>query len=159
MQVSLKKVLASYDDRAPLAEASTIPAPWYVDPRIAELERQNVFGRTWQLVARTDQLRKPGEFVSTLIAGEPVVALHTPGHSPDHLVFWHERSRTAFTGDLVIPGSSVTIHTGRGGNLAEYLQSVERVRSLRPARLLPAHGPESGSAEQVLTQVRRTPRR
>src|SRR2546423_8021211 len=75
MQASLEKVLASYDDRAPLAEASTIPAPWYVDPRIAELERLNVFSKTWQLVARTDQLQKPGEFVSTILAGEPIVVV------------------------------------------------------------------------------------
>ena len=39
MQASIETILASYNDRAPLAEASTIPAPWYVDPRIAELER------------------------------------------------------------------------------------------------------------------------
>src|ERR1700722_14443793 len=72
---SLEQILRSYDDQAPLAEASTIPAPWYVDPRIAELERLNVFGRTWQLVARTDQLQKPGEFVSTMLAGEPIVVV------------------------------------------------------------------------------------
>jgi choline monooxygenase len=72
---SLDQILASYNDQAPLAEASTIPAPWYVDPRIAELERLNIFGRTWQLVARTDQLQKPGEFVSTMLAGEPIVVV------------------------------------------------------------------------------------
>jgi choline monooxygenase len=72
---SLDQILASYNDEAQLAEASTIPAPWYVDPRIAELERLNVFGRTWQLVARTDQLQKPGEFVSTTLAGEPIIVV------------------------------------------------------------------------------------
>ncbi|HEY4903201.1 MAG TPA: aromatic ring-hydroxylating dioxygenase subunit alpha [Candidatus Sulfotelmatobacter sp.] len=71
--LSLDQILDAYDDQAPLAEASTIPAPWYVDPRIAELERMNVFGGTWQLVARTDQVQKPGEFVSTILAGEPIV--------------------------------------------------------------------------------------
>ena len=62
MQTSIEQILSSYNDRAPLSEASTIPAPWYVDPRIAELERLNVFSKTWQLVARTDQLQKPGDF-------------------------------------------------------------------------------------------------
>src|ERR1700722_16345169 len=71
--LSLDQILDAYDDQAPLAEASTIPAPWYVDPRIAELERMNVFGGTWQLMARTDQVQKPGEFVSTILAGEPIV--------------------------------------------------------------------------------------
>ncbi len=75
MQVSIEQMLAEYDDQAPLAEASTIPAPWYVDPRVAELERLSVFGKTWQLVARTDQLQKPGEFVSTILAGEPIVVV------------------------------------------------------------------------------------
>ena len=42
-QSSVEEILASYNDRAPLSEASTIPAPWYVDPRIAELEDQTVF--------------------------------------------------------------------------------------------------------------------
>ncbi len=71
----LEQILSSYNEGAPLAEASTIPASWYVDPRIAELERLNVFGRTWQLVARTDQLSQAGEFVRAQIAGEPVVVI------------------------------------------------------------------------------------
>src|SRR5713226_52741 len=75
MQASIEQMLAKYDDHAPLAEASTIPAPWYVDPRIAELERLNVFSKTWQLVARTDQVQNPGEFVSTTVAGEPIVVV------------------------------------------------------------------------------------
>jgi choline monooxygenase len=75
METSIEQILSSYDERAPLAKASTIPAAWYVDPRIAELERENVFSKTWQLVARTDQLKTPGEFVSTTVAGEPIVVV------------------------------------------------------------------------------------
>jgi choline monooxygenase len=69
------QVLSLYDDRAPLSEASTIPAPWYVDARIAELENQTVFSKTWQLIGRTDQVEKPGDFVTFTIAGEPIVAV------------------------------------------------------------------------------------
>jgi choline monooxygenase len=72
---SVEEILAVYNDRSPLSEAWTIPAPWYVDPRIAEMERLHVFGRNWQLVARTDQLHRPGEFVATRLAGEPVVVV------------------------------------------------------------------------------------
>ena len=75
MPASIEQILSIYNDRAPLSEASTIPAPWYVDPRIAELERLNVFSKTWQLVARTDQLQKPGDFVTTRLAGEPIVVV------------------------------------------------------------------------------------
>jgi len=75
MQASIEQILSSYNDHAPLSAASTIPAPWYVDPRIAELERLNVFSKTWQLVARTSQLQNPGDFVTTRLAGEPIVVV------------------------------------------------------------------------------------
>lgn len=75
MASSVEQILSSYNDQAPLAQASTIPAPWYVDPRIADLERLSVFSKTWQLVARTDQLSSPGQFVATTVAGEPVVVV------------------------------------------------------------------------------------
>ncbi len=74
------------------------------------------------------------------VGGSELVVLHTPGHSPDHLAFWHPESRTALTGDLVIAGSSVMIQSSRGGSLGQYLASLERIRSLNPAVLLPAHG-------------------
>jgi len=69
MQTSIEQILATYNDRAPLSHASTIPAPWYTDARIAELERLNVFSKTWQLVARTAQVQNAGEFVTTRLAG------------------------------------------------------------------------------------------
>jgi len=75
MQASISQILSSYDERAPLARASTIPAAWYFDARIAELERLSVFGRTWQLVARIEQVKSPGQFVSTTVAGEPIVVV------------------------------------------------------------------------------------
>ena len=75
MQSSIEEILGSYDDRAPLAEASTIPAAWYTDPRIAERERLQVFSRTWQLVGHAAQLEKAGQFVTTTVAGEPIVAV------------------------------------------------------------------------------------
>ena len=72
---SLHDIVASYNDQDPLEHASTIPAAWYVDERIAELERQTVFGGTWQVVARVDQLQQPGQFVTTEVAGEPLVVV------------------------------------------------------------------------------------
>lgn len=69
----LRQIIEAYDPNAPLAEASTLPAGWYTDQRVFELERQAVFGRSWQLAARVDQLREPGDFVTIEIAGEPIV--------------------------------------------------------------------------------------
>jgi len=71
----LRSVVDLYDPRSPLETAYTIPADWYVDPRIADLERKTTFSRTWQLVARADQLTKPGSYVTTTVAGEPIVVV------------------------------------------------------------------------------------
>jgi choline monooxygenase len=72
---SMEKILASYDANAPLAEASTIPAPWYVDSRIADLEAGAVFSKTWQKVGRVEQVERPGQFVTANVAGEPIVVV------------------------------------------------------------------------------------
>jgi choline monooxygenase len=71
----VKNILAAYDEKAPLSEASTIPAPWYVDSRIAELEAKTVFSKTWQMVARADQLQSPGQFVTANLVGEPILVV------------------------------------------------------------------------------------
>jgi len=97
----------------------------------------------WEPLADGDRL---------VAGGEPLRVLHTPGHSPDHVVFWHEPSRTACTGDLVTQGTSVMIQWSRGGDLGLYLGSLERVLALKPRRLLPAHGPEIVEPAALLNQ-------
>jgi glyoxylase-like metal-dependent hydrolase (beta-lactamase superfamily II) len=82
--------------------------------------------------------------------GTQLTALHTPGHAPDHLCFWHEESRSLFGGDLAIKGTTVWIPASLDGNLAEYLASLERVLALRPARIFPAHGPVIEEPDKVL---------
>jgi hydroxyacylglutathione hydrolase len=77
-----------------------------------------------------------------LPAGDAVLtAVHTPGHSPDHLCFWEAESRQLFCGDLAWQGSTVVIPPSHGGDVSEYLASLTRVIDLAPAVMLPAHGP------------------
>jgi glyoxylase-like metal-dependent hydrolase (beta-lactamase superfamily II) len=86
------------------------------------------------------------------LGDERLTVVHTPGHSPDHLAFWDQASRTAFTGDLVVKGSSVLIHVSRGGHLGQYMASLDRVRGLGAVRLLPAHGDIIDDAPAVLAE-------
>ncbi|MGE0453538.1 MAG: aromatic ring-hydroxylating dioxygenase subunit alpha [Vicinamibacteria bacterium] len=72
---SLGARVAAYDLEAPLGRASTLPAPLYRDADVAELERRAVFARSWQPIARLEQLAAPGAFVTAEVAGEPVVAV------------------------------------------------------------------------------------
>jgi choline monooxygenase len=66
-------MLALYDDAAPLAEASTIPAPWYVDTELERLEQRAVFGANWQAVGRVDQVECAGDYFTVESAGEPIL--------------------------------------------------------------------------------------
>ena len=71
----------------------------------------------------------------------PLEVLHTPGHSPDHVALWHAESRAVFAGDLLVLDSTVFIPASNGGNLADYLKSLERLLQLSPLRAWPSHGP------------------
>ena len=73
MTDSLQHIINGYDATAPLDRASTIPSSWYTDNRIFELEKETVFSRSWQAAARIDQITKPGDYVTTEVADEPIV--------------------------------------------------------------------------------------
>jgi len=73
MDPSLRELIEKYDPTAPLAQAWAAPAPWYVDPRVLELERQTVFARSWQAVGRAEQVQTPGQYITGDVAGEPLV--------------------------------------------------------------------------------------
>jgi glyoxylase-like metal-dependent hydrolase (beta-lactamase superfamily II) len=81
---------------------------------------------------------------------ETLEVIHTPGHAPDHVVLWHAPSRTLISGDLVVVGTTVVIPATNGGSLSQYLQSLRRILALKPARLLPAHGPAIDDPERIV---------
>ena len=58
-----------------IAVAATIPSRLYTDPVYLELERERIFGRTWQLVGRVEQVEQSGQFFTTEVAGESLVVL------------------------------------------------------------------------------------
>jgi glyoxylase-like metal-dependent hydrolase (beta-lactamase superfamily II) len=65
----------------------------------------------------------------------PLRAIPTPGHSPDHVAWVHER--VCCTGDAVLGEGSVFV----SGTLRAYLDALRELRALDLALLLPGHGP------------------
>ena len=63
----------SFDRR--LSHASTIPSRYYIDPAVLAEENRCVFGKTWQLAGRAEQVRERGQFFTTTIADEPVIVV------------------------------------------------------------------------------------
>lgn len=112
-------------------------------PTIATRWPETVFSKyPWpERDAKYDVAWQPLKDDDIVLAGDDELqVVHTPGHAPDHIALWHRRSKTLFSGDLVVPGTTVVILATHGGSLAQYLASLMRVEALAPARLLPAHG-------------------
>jgi choline monooxygenase len=76
MSATLEAKLDLFEPGLPLERAKTIPNLWYFDPQIYEAERRAVFGDTWQMVGRLDQLPQPGSYFTANIAGEPILVVH-----------------------------------------------------------------------------------
>ena len=72
-------------------------------------------------------------------AGE-LIAIATPGHTPDHAAFHWKDARAVFVGDLMLGGMDTALIAPPEGDLAAYLDSLDRVRALQPHILYPAHG-------------------
>jgi glyoxylase-like metal-dependent hydrolase (beta-lactamase superfamily II) len=73
-------------------------------------------------------------------AGWTMQALHTPGHTSNHICFALREENALFSGDHIM-GWSTTVVTPPDGNMGDYLRSLEKVRERDFATLWPTHGP------------------
>jgi glyoxylase-like metal-dependent hydrolase (beta-lactamase superfamily II) len=79
-------------------------------------------------------------------AGLEVRVAHTPGHSSDSLSF--VLPDAVLTGDTIL-GRGTTVVAHPDGVLADYLDSLRRLRELGHVAVLPGHGPELPDAAAV----------
>jgi endoribonuclease LACTB2 len=89
------------------------------------------------------------------LEGEPRVtlrALHTPGHALGHLCFHDADRGVLLTGDNIVGVGSVLIDPPQG-NMRDYLDSLERMRSLPNLTvLLGGHGPAVAAPYQKIDE-------
>jgi len=76
-------------------------------------------------------------------------AVHTPGHTPDHVAMFDEASGILFTGDAVL-GRGTSVIDPPEGDLVAYLGSLQGMLDLRPRVLCPGHGPVVWDADAKL---------
>ena len=67
-------------------------------------------------------------------------AVHTPGHTSNHLCFALPDSGTLFSGDHVM-GWSTSVIAPPDGNMAAYMASLDKLLERRDAVYWPTHGP------------------
>lgn len=68
-----------------------------------------------------------------------MTAVHTPGHTSNHMCVALDVSRVLFTGDHVM-GWSTTVVSPPDGNMADYVASLKKVIDRNDAVLYPTHG-------------------
>lgn len=93
---------------------------------------------------------RDGEVIDA--AGLRIRVMATPGHTADSVSFVLDDA--VLTADTVL-GRGTTVIDAEDGSLADYLDSLRRLRGLGPRRVLPGHGPElenlAAVAEAYLT--------
>ena len=83
--------------------------------------------------------------------GCTVVAVHTPGHSPDHVCVFAPEEGALFTGDTVL-GRGTSFIDPPEGDLVKYLHSLQVLSDLHPRTIYPGHGPAVLDAEAKLRE-------
>jgi glyoxylase-like metal-dependent hydrolase (beta-lactamase superfamily II) len=111
----------------------------------AELTESSEGLRDWMPVmpsiGRPSRLLDGGERFAA--GGRTWEIVHTPGHSPGHVCLWNAEERLLCSGDHLLQVVSPPVTFERGFEpdpMASYLESLDRVRDLAPALVLPGHG-------------------
>jgi len=78
--------------------------------------------------------------------------LHTPGHSSGCLCLYEPTERLLFSGDTVFAGGILSM-IGPSGNISDYMESVQRLSTLRINELYPGHGKISQEPEADMRQA------
>jgi glyoxylase-like metal-dependent hydrolase (beta-lactamase superfamily II)/8-oxo-dGTP pyrophosphatase MutT (NUDIX family) len=132
---------------AAAAVSARYSVPIWAHPRTAEL-LGNQLG-VQRIIQDGDQLD-----LGIAADGSPwhLEAIHTPGHASGHLSFYEPRYRLLFVCDMVSTLSSVVIPPG-DGDLALYLDSLQRLRQYDARLLLPSHGSPTVKAGEVLQEA------
>lgn len=88
-----------------------------------------------------------GELIDA--AGLKIRVMATPGHTADSLSFVLDDA--VLTADTVL-GRGTTVIDSEDGSLADYLESLHRLRGLGRRSVLPGHGPDLADLEAVASE-------
>ncbi|MEL6878372.1 MAG: MBL fold metallo-hydrolase [Pseudomonadota bacterium] len=81
--------------------------------------------------------------------GWTLTAVHTPGHTSNHLCFALEESKALFTGDHVM-GWSTSVVIPPDGDMGDYMRSLERLMARDDAVYHSAHGAAITKPQQLV---------
>ena len=59
----------------PLEQAETIPSAWYTDQLFHKMDKEYVFGKTWQYVGSLSQVQHDGDYFLATVADNPILVV------------------------------------------------------------------------------------
>jgi glyoxylase-like metal-dependent hydrolase (beta-lactamase superfamily II) len=95
-----------------------------------------------------DRVLSNGEAIE--VDGELLTAVATPGHTSNHLCFAYKGA--LFSGDHVM-GWSTTVVVPPDGDMAAYMQSLNKLRQRDDRIYYPAHGPAVTNTQQYVRHL------
>lgn len=87
--------------------------------------------------------------IAAMADGWTMRAVHTPGHTSNHMCYTLDEERSLFTGDHVM-GWSTTVVSPPDGDMRDYIESLRKVVSRDDATLWPTHGAPVTSPQPFL---------
>jgi glyoxylase-like metal-dependent hydrolase (beta-lactamase superfamily II) len=84
------------------------------------------------------------------VADTTIEVIATPGHTSEHVCFL-TADGDLFTGDTIL-GKGTTAIFPPDGDMADYIQSLHRLRARSPKRIHPAHGPTRDDAIALIDE-------
>lgn len=111
------------------------------------------------LAKRPIELVKEGEEV--VLGNHALRVIHTPGHAMGHVCFYEPRRRYLFTGDHVLGEGTPYVGIGDpiSGDMAAYMEALEKLLALEVDLLLPGHGPALKEARARMVDTLESKRR
>ncbi len=95
---------------------------------------------------------EPADGERVLLAGATLRCIATPGHASNHVCFLLEGAGVLFTGDHIL-GHVSPIIVPPDGDMADYLESLARLKSLGARLIAPGHGPVLGQPARDIERL------
>jgi phenylpropionate dioxygenase-like ring-hydroxylating dioxygenase large terminal subunit len=73
MSVEIERTYGLPPVPQPLEEGWTLPASWYSDPAVLELERERIFTAAWQYAGPAEKVAEAGSYLASVAGHVPVV--------------------------------------------------------------------------------------
>lgn len=82
-------------------------------------------------------------------SGWTLIAIHTPGHTSNHVCYSLKEENVMFTGDHVM-GWSTTVVSPPDGNMGDYMESLKKLLKRDETYYFPTHGPKISNPQSFV---------